>query len=666
MAKVMVVEDDVDLRGVLLRGLREEGFEAAGVGTGAELLDQFDHELPNVLIVDIGLPDADGRDVCQALRAQGVTTPVLFLSARDALTDRVTGFSAGGDDYVTKPFAFAELVARLHALMRRAGETGVLQSGGLRLDPLAHAAFVGDQKVALTPTEFRLLAKLIASPGQAIRRRDLVQTGWPHGARVRDNTLDAYIARLRRKLSPYDGSTEDRHRARRRLRGRMRPIRSVRTRLLLVVVAAVTLALTAATIGFNLLIASSTDGTETSTLRQRAHDERELLRIVDGAPCADRANERPARRHEDLDLRRQPDDRGAARASDDGALRQIARSRAEPLRDHPQHRRATLLLADRRRQGRRVGTIVTGISLSPYEQTKRSALIASLAFAATVLGIAVAAAAWLLRSALRPVGSMTQQAETWSEQDLDRRFGFDNPHDELTRLGFTLDRLLDRIAASLRHERRFSAELSHELRTPLAKLTAETELALRRPRTPEEYRWALGEIHDHAQQLARIVDALLAAARQEASPLGVADAVAVARAAADVCQPLADDLGVELDVAEDTPTVRVGVDPDLAERILHPVLDNACRYARAHVRVSLARSDGVVVFSVSDDGPGVGVDEAESIFEPAMRGAAGRRAGPSAGLGLALARRLARSASGDVEAEPSLSGGRFSIRLPAA
>ena len=206
MAKVMVVEDDVDLRGVLLRGLREEGFEASGVGTGAELLDHFDAERPNVLVVDIGLPDADGRDVCQALRAQGVTTPVLFLSARDALTDRVTSFSAGGDDYVTKPFAFAELVARLHALMRRAGETGLLQSGGLRLDPLAHAAFVGDEKVALTPTEFRLLAKLISNPGQAVRRRDLVQTGWPHGARVRDNTLDAYIARLRRKLRGLPGA----------------------------------------------------------------------------------------------------------------------------------------------------------------------------------------------------------------------------------------------------------------------------------------------------------------------------------------------------------------------------------------------------------------------------------------------------------------------------
>jgi two-component system response regulator MprA len=206
MAKVLVVEDDIALRGVLLRGLREEGFEAVGVGTGAELLDRIEPEGPNLLIVDIGLPDADGRDICQALRAQGVETPVLFLSARDALTDRVTGFSAGGDDYVTKPFAFAELVARLHALLRRAGESDAIEHAGIRLDPLAHAAFIEGEKISLTPTEFRLLAKLVASPGQAIRRRELVQTGWPHGAQVRDNTLDAYIARLRRKLGSHRGA----------------------------------------------------------------------------------------------------------------------------------------------------------------------------------------------------------------------------------------------------------------------------------------------------------------------------------------------------------------------------------------------------------------------------------------------------------------------------
>ncbi|MGI8421667.1 MAG: response regulator transcription factor [Gaiellaceae bacterium] len=198
--RVLVAEDDVELRSVLLRGLEEEGFAVTGVGSGAALLERVGHVRPDVLIVDIGLPDADGRDVCQALRAQGVGTPILFLTARDALTDRVTGFSAGGDDYVTKPFAFAELVARLHALLRRAGTDVAVEAGGLRLDPVAHAAFSGETKVPLTPTEFRLLASLVARHGQAVRRRDLIRTAWPHGARVRDNTLDAYVARLRRKL----------------------------------------------------------------------------------------------------------------------------------------------------------------------------------------------------------------------------------------------------------------------------------------------------------------------------------------------------------------------------------------------------------------------------------------------------------------------------------
>jgi signal transduction histidine kinase len=428
---------------------------------------------------------------------------------------------------------------------------------------------------------------------------------------------------------------------------------------------AVALGLTAATIGFNLFLRNSANGTQTSTLRQRAREERELITIVDGVP---KVNERTS------------DAFGDARIWIFAGPRPIQVPRAHPLTlraasalatgpsrfttvSNTDERLYSLPILD---QGRRVGTIVTGISLAAYEETRREALMASLAFALAVLAISVGAAAWLLRSALRPVSEMTQQAEAWSEQDLDRRFGFDEPHDELTRLGYTLDRLLDRIAASLRHERRFSAELSHELRTPLAKLTTEAELALRRPRTSEEYRRALVEVHGYAEQIARIVDTLLAAARQEASPLGIADAAAVAQAAADACRPLADDLGVELDVSEEAPSVRVGVDPDLAERILSPLLDNACRYAKTQVTLSLARSDGVVLFSVDDDGPGVAPGEAEAIFEPATRGEAGRQSGPSAGLGLALARRLARSASGDVQVEPSAGGGRFVVRLPAA
>jgi two-component system response regulator MprA len=203
---VLIAEDDLELRSVLLKGLDEEGFATSGVGTGHELLERFEADVPDLLIVDIGLPDADGRDVCQAIRAQGFQTPVLFLTARDAVTDRVTGFSAGGDDYVTKPFAFVELVARLQALLRRSGADVAVEAGGLRLDPVRHAASTGETTVSLTPTEFRLLAALLGRPGEAVRRKELIRTAWPQGAYVRDNTLDTYLVRLRKKLASLPGS----------------------------------------------------------------------------------------------------------------------------------------------------------------------------------------------------------------------------------------------------------------------------------------------------------------------------------------------------------------------------------------------------------------------------------------------------------------------------
>jgi DNA-binding response OmpR family regulator len=204
--RVLIVEDDPELRAVLGRGLEEEGFRAEAVGTGAELLERAGVSAPDAFIVDVGLPDADGRDVCLVLRARGIGAPILFLTARDALVDRLAGFDAGGDDYLTKPFAFSELVARLQALLRRAGAEGAVEAAGLRLDPVTHAVSCGGEVAPLTPTEFRLLARLLARPGEAVRRRELVHAAWPQGAIVRENTLDAYVARLRRKLRPLPGS----------------------------------------------------------------------------------------------------------------------------------------------------------------------------------------------------------------------------------------------------------------------------------------------------------------------------------------------------------------------------------------------------------------------------------------------------------------------------
>ena len=207
-SRVLIVEDDPELRAVLSRSLGEEGFATEAVGTGAELLERVARDEPDVLVVDIGLPDADGRDLCQALRARGVQAPVLFLTARDALVDRLAGFDAGGDDYVTKPFALAEVAARLQALLRRTGGEGTVEGAGLTLDPISHSVAAASTAAGLTPTEFRLLARLLARPGEAVRRRDLVRAAWPHGAIVRENTLDAYVFRLRRKLRELAGAPQ--------------------------------------------------------------------------------------------------------------------------------------------------------------------------------------------------------------------------------------------------------------------------------------------------------------------------------------------------------------------------------------------------------------------------------------------------------------------------
>ena len=204
MSVVGVCEDEPALRSVLTRALRAMGHEPIVVATAAEALRAFAKHRPAVLVLDIGLPDADGRDLCLALRASGVDAPVLFLTARDGLHDKIAGFEAGGDDYLTKPFDLEEVRVRLDALLRRTAVPTATEPGGPVLDPARHALTVGDVEIALTPTEFRLLGRLMGDPSTVVRRHALVAAAWPHGAMVSDNTLDSYIRRIRKKLEPVD------------------------------------------------------------------------------------------------------------------------------------------------------------------------------------------------------------------------------------------------------------------------------------------------------------------------------------------------------------------------------------------------------------------------------------------------------------------------------
>jgi signal transduction histidine kinase len=262
---------------------------------------------------------------------------------------------------------------------------------------------------------------------------------------------------------------------------------------------------------------------------------------------------------------------------------------------------------------------------------------------------------------------MTEQAEAWSLADTRQRFDLGPPRDEFTRLAATLDALLDRVASSLRHEQRFSAEVSHELRTPLASVIAEAQLALRHPRSPDEQRGGYERVLASAQQMARTLDTLLAAARVElGAPRGTGDAARAAHAAARGCAVLARTRGIRVTVEEPNAPVRIGVEDDVAERVLAPLIENGCRYGSTSVRVEIARRYGDVLFRVRDDGAGIREGDRERIFEPGWRGEQATTSNAAGtGLGLALARRLARAAGGDVRAAGNGSGGEFAARLPA-
>ena len=206
MARVGLCEDDPKISRVVQEALRADGHDVVAVFRGAEALRVFVGDAGlDAIVLDVGLPDSDGRDVCQALRAAGVDAPVLFLTARGGVHDIVSGFGAGGSDYLVKPFAVAELQARVTALTRRAPHRGLV-GAGLRLDPQRFSLRSETGEVTLTPTEFRLLAALLGRGGEVVRRGELVAAAWPHGAMVQANTLDSYMRRLRTRLHEVGAS----------------------------------------------------------------------------------------------------------------------------------------------------------------------------------------------------------------------------------------------------------------------------------------------------------------------------------------------------------------------------------------------------------------------------------------------------------------------------
>jgi signal transduction histidine kinase len=317
---------------------------------------------------------------------------------------------------------------------------------------------------------------------------------------------------------------------------------------------------------------------------------------------------------------------------------------------------------------RQTGTTVVAVSTDPYRRMARLALVGSAGLALLILAGVQIVTSTVIGRALGPVAQMSEQAAEWSEHDTGHRFGTARRPTELATLAANLDELLDRLAAALRHERQLSAELSHELRTPLARIGAETELLLSRPRSAAERRAAHRAIAAGVAQMRDILETLLSTARAGVTAsagrcdvTGLAGRLAEHARAAHPAGPAVDVRGADAECV-------AGVPEEVVERILTPVVDNARRYATTRITIAVRKADedgrGIRI-AISDDGPGVPANLATTLFEP------GRRGDPhdghdGAGLGLALARRLARTAGGEVVLARPVSDTTFEILLPPA
>jgi two-component system, OmpR family, response regulator MprA len=200
-ATVLVVDDEPGVRAALERALRIERYDVRLAGDAAEALQMLADRSPDAIVLDVAMPDVDGLEVCRRLRATGDRTPVLMLTARDAVDDRVAGLDAGADDYLVKPFALRELQARLRALLRRteAARGGVLRFADLELDPVAREVRRGDRVIELSRTEFNLLELFLEHPRQVLTRSQIFERVWGYDFGSTSNALGVYIGYLRRK-----------------------------------------------------------------------------------------------------------------------------------------------------------------------------------------------------------------------------------------------------------------------------------------------------------------------------------------------------------------------------------------------------------------------------------------------------------------------------------
>ena len=204
--KVLIVDDEPNIRDLLSTSLRFAGFSVHAVGNGADAVNAAEKGAPDIILLDVMLPDMNGFSVTKKIRSMGITAPVLFLTARDETEDKITGLTVGGDDYMTKPFSLDEIVARIHAILRRTKqaevEESVLEVGEIKINQDAHEVFVNGTPVDLSPTEYKLLRFLMSNPNRVLTKAQILDHVWEYDFNGEMGIVEPYVSYLRKKLDP--------------------------------------------------------------------------------------------------------------------------------------------------------------------------------------------------------------------------------------------------------------------------------------------------------------------------------------------------------------------------------------------------------------------------------------------------------------------------------
>ena len=204
--KVLIVDDEPNIRDLLSTSLRFAGFSVHAVGNGADAVNAAEKGAPDIILLDVMLPDMNGFSVTKKIRSMGINAPVLFLTARDETEDKITGLTVGGDDYMTKPFSLDEIVARIHAILRRTKqaeiEESVLEVGEIKINQDAHEVFVNGSTVDLSPTEYKLLRFLMSNPNRVLTKAQILDHVWEYDFNGEMGIVESYVSYLRKKLDP--------------------------------------------------------------------------------------------------------------------------------------------------------------------------------------------------------------------------------------------------------------------------------------------------------------------------------------------------------------------------------------------------------------------------------------------------------------------------------